>query len=137
MKTIWLKDLKLKEVVVVEEVVEEEVEKTKRKPLFLWMKEEDIYKIEYFYDYIRWYNKDWLEIYYENSDKYWRKKEYKDWLPTYYEDSDKFWWKREYKDWLETYFEDSNKFWSKKEDWKKIEYDDWRYYIDWEEAELR
>ena len=110
MKTIWLKDLKLKEV---EEVV---VKETKRKPLFLWMKEKDIFRIEYFDDYISWYNKDWLQTYYENSDKYWSKKEYKDWLPTYYEDSDR--------DWL------------KREDWKEIEYIDWKYYIDWEEAEL-
>ena len=94
MKTIWLKDLKLKEV---EEVVEEVVVKeTKRKPLFLWMKEKDIFRIEYFDDYISWYNKDWLQTYYEDSDR----------------------------DWL------------KREDWKEIEYIDWKYYIDWEEAEL-
>ena len=112
MKTIWLKDLKIKE--VVEEVV---VKETKRKPLFLWMKEKDIYKIEYFDGYIYWYNKDWLQ--------------------TYYEDSDKYWWKREYKDWLETYYKNSDKNWWKKEDWKLIKYIDWKYYIDWEEAELR
>ena len=88
MKTIWLKDLKLK--------VKKVVKNAKREPLFIWMKEKDIFRIEYFDDYISWYNKDWL--------------------PTYYEDSNKFWWK--------------------KEDWKKIEYIDWKYYIDWEEAEL-
>jgi len=56
MKTIWLKDLKIKEVV---EVVEE----VEREPLFLWMKEKDIFRIEYFDGCIYWYNKDWLEIY--------------------------------------------------------------------------
>ena len=91
MKTIWLKDLKLKE-----KVVEKVVKNANRKPLFLWMKEKDIYRIEYLDGFIYWYNKDWLEIYYENSDGYLRKIE----------------------------------------DWKRIENTNWKYYIDWKEAEL-
>ena len=132
MKTIWLKDLKLKE-----KVVEVVVKKPKRKPLFLWMKEKDIYKIEYFDDYIYWYNKNWLPTYYEDSDNFWWRTEYENWLETYYEDSDKYWYIKEYKDWLEKYFEDSYGNWWKKEDWKRIEYENWNYTIDWKEAELR
>ena len=132
MKTIWLKDLKLKEVVEVVEVVKE----TKRKPLFLWMKEKDIFRIEYFDDYISWYNKDWLPTYFEDSDKYWWKKEYENWLPTYFENSNGDWWKREYKNWLPTYYEDSDGDWWKIEDWKVIQYTNWKYTIDWKEAEL-
>ena len=166
MNKISLKDLKIKE----KEVV------NKRVPLFLWMKEKDIYGIEYFDGCIYWYNKDWLKKYYEDSDGYWSKRKYKDWLETYFENSKGVWWKKEYKDWLETYFEDSNGFWIKRkykdwleisyensngdwsetkykdwleisyedsngylwkvEEWKKIEYKNWKYYIDWEEAEL-
>ena len=127
MKTIWLKDLKLKE---------EVVEKPKRKPLFLWMKEKDIYRIEYFDGCIYWYNKDWLKKYYEDSDGYWSKTKYKDWKETYFEDSNKFWSKRKYKHWLQVSYEDSNGYLWKVEEWKKIEYKNWKYYIDWEEAEL-
>ena len=103
MKKIWLKDLKIKEV-------------NKRKPTFIWMKEKDIYGIEYFDGCIYWYNKDWLKKYFENSNK--------------------FWSKTEYENWKETYFEDSNGYWWKVEEWKTIEYKNWKYYIDWEEADL-
>ena len=150
MKTIWLKDLRLKVNPVIKEVVK------KREPLFLGMKKKDIFKIESRDDCIYWYNKDWLQTYFETSDWYWSKKGYKDWLPTYFETSDGYWWKKGYKDWLEIYFENSNGDWSKRkykdwlviyyetsngywrktEWWKKIEYVDWKYYIDWEEAEL-
>jgi len=106
MKTIWLKDLKLKE-----KVVEKVVKNANRKPLFLWMKEKDIYRIEYLDGFIYWLNKDWLEIYFENSNKYW--------------------WKREYEDWLEIYYENSDGYLRKIEDWKRIEYTNWKYYIDW------
>ena len=111
MKTIWLKDLE-----VVEEVIEEVVE-TKREPLFLGMKKKDIHRIEYYDSCIYWYNKNWLEVYCENSSKYWRKKEYKDWLKVYFENS--------YGDWRKT------------EDWKLIDYREWKYTIDWKEARLK
>ena len=83
MKKIWLKDLKIKEV-------------NKRKPLFLWMKEKDIYGIDFYDNCTYWYNKEWKE----------------------------------------TYFENSNGYWWKVEEWKTIEYKNWKYTIDWEEADL-
>jgi len=56
------------------------------------------------------YNKDGLEISYEDSDKYWRKTEYNDaGLEIRFEDSDKRWYKKEYdKDNLEIKYEGSD-----------------------------
>ena len=145
MKNIRLKDLKLI--------------RKKRKPKFLWMKEEDIYRIEYKENCIYWYNKQWLEVYFENSSWYWCKIEYnKQGKEIYYETSTWDWRRREYnKQGNEVYFENSSWYWCergyneqreqicfedykwffrKKEDWKLIEYIDGKYFIDWQEAVL-
>jgi len=47
-------------------------------PQFLWMKESDIHKIKYYDGYIYWYDKEWNEVYLENSDWFWKKREGED-----------------------------------------------------------
>ncbi len=48
------------------------------------------------------------QIYFENSNGYWYKREYKDGKEIYFEDSDGDWYKIEYNDFEEVYFEDSD-----------------------------
>ena len=57
------------------------------------------------------------ETYYEDSEGYWRKREYDaNGNRTYFETSNGFWWKREYdSNGKLTYFEASNGYWSKRE----------------------
>lgn len=51
-------------------------------------------------------DKNGKEIYFEDSDGDWWKKEYKDGNEIYYENSDGYWWKKEYKEGNLIYFED-------------------------------
>ncbi len=60
-------------------------------------------------------DKDGNQIYLENSDGYWHKREYKDGNQIYYEHSDGFWWKSEYKDGHEIYYETSHGYWFRSE----------------------
>ncbi len=80
-------------------LVEKEPVKKQWEPLFLGMKKEDIYRIEKEEGYVYGYDKDGLEVYYEDADEYWRKREYnKQGLEKYCENSNKYWRKTEYKD---------------------------------------
>jgi len=65
MKKILLKDL----------MIREKGEKIKRVPKFIGMTEKNIYEILYCDYYIYWIDKDWLQIYYEDSQWDWSKRE--------------------------------------------------------------
>ena len=57
------------------------------------------------------------KTYYEDSDGYWRKREYNaNGKETYYQNSRGYWWKNEYDaNGNETYYETSTGYWSKRE----------------------
>ena len=76
------------------------------------------------------YNSNGNEIYYEDSNGYWVKREYDDYGNLiYYEESDGFWFKREYDhNGNEIYYEHSNGYWIKRE------YDDYGNEIYYEDS---
>ena len=58
-----------------------------------------------------WYRREYKDdniVYYEDSDGYWRKYEYQDGNEVYVEKSNGYWHKREYQDGNIVYYEDSN-----------------------------
>jgi len=133
MKNIKVSDLKL-----VKKVIKPKKVKI-WKPLFLGMKEKDIYRIDKTSNnYVFGYNKKGEEVYFENSDGYWSKREYKYGEEISYEDSDGYWHKREYKNGKEVYYENSNGYWSKRDDNNNmIEFKNGKYYLNGKEAELK
>ena len=48
------------------------------------------------------------EVYYEDSNGFWYKREYQDGKQVYFERSNGYWYKREYQDGNKVYFEDSD-----------------------------
>lgn len=56
-----------------------------------------------------------LQIHYEDSTGYWRKKDFENGLLTYFKNSDGDWNKRKYENELETYYSDSFGRWKEKE----------------------
>ena len=72
------------------------------------------------------------QIYHENSNGYWEKKEYDDkGNQIYYEDAGGYWYKYKYDDkGNQIYYEDSQGDWWEIIDNKKVEYKDKKYFID-------
>jgi hypothetical protein len=71
-------------------------------------------------------NKEGKQVYYEDSNGYWWKREYKEGNEIYYENSNEYWYKREWKDGNEIYYENSEGYWYKSEykDGNEIYYED-------------
>jgi len=126
-------------------------------PTFLWMKEKDIHEIRYCEDYIIWLDERWNLIYSESKHKRKIWKHDIQGLPVYSEDSrgnteerehnqdgneiffkDRNGYKRiqEYKNYKIVYRADTNGDRMQMVDGQEVEYRDWKFYIDWAEADI-
>lgn len=88
-----------------------------RTPGFIGMPEDNIFRVQYWKDYIEWYDAKGKKLYYEN-DQWERQK----WI--YWNWDNLIWWNSS--NWDHRYYE-----WH-----KKIEYIWWEYFINWQEVQL-